>query len=88
MISIEFKVYINMIRKMTKQDSIKVLEIYKMGIDTRNAAFEIEIPTWADWNSKHLEHSRFVYVEDENIFGGGLHCCLFHHEMLKIAYQR
>ena len=58
-----------MIRDMTSQDSTRVLEIYKMGIDTRNATFETEVPAWADWDQKHLPHSRFVYTEDENVLG-------------------
>ena len=58
-----------MIRPMTARDSTRVLEIYKMGIDTRNATFETDVPTWLDWNSKHLQHSRFVFIENEKAFG-------------------
>jgi len=58
-----------MIRPMTTQDSTRVLEIYKMGIETRNATFETEVPSWADWDSKHLQHSRFVFAENQKILG-------------------
>lgn len=58
-----------MIREMTSRDSAAVLEIYKMGIDTRNATFETEVPGWPDWDSKHLEHSRFVYIENDEVLG-------------------
>lgn len=58
-----------MIREMTSRDSAAVLEIYKMGIDTRNATFETEVPGWADWDSKHLQHSRFVYIENNEVLG-------------------
>jgi phosphinothricin acetyltransferase len=58
-----------MIRKMNALDSARVLEIYKMGIDTRNATFETEVPSWIDWDTKHLPHSRFVYIENETILG-------------------
>ena len=58
-----------MIREMTGQDSSRVLEIYKMGLDTRNATFETEVPSWTDWDLKHLSHSRFVYVDNEKILG-------------------
>jgi len=58
-----------MIRQMTEQDKAKVLEIYKMGIETRNATFETEVPSWADWDQKHLPHSGFVYTENENVLG-------------------
>lgn len=58
-----------MIRPMIAEDAKRVLEIYKMGIDTRNATFETEVPEWIDWDSKHLQHSRFVYTENEKILG-------------------
>ena len=58
-----------MIREITDLDSIRVLEIYKMGIDTCNATFETEVPAWTDWDCKHLKHSRFVYIEDEKLLG-------------------
>jgi len=58
-----------MIREMTGKDSARVLEIYKMGLDTRNATFETEVPAWADWDIRHLQHSRFVYTENEKVLG-------------------
>jgi L-amino acid N-acyltransferase YncA len=58
-----------MIREMIPTDSTRILEIYKMGLDTRNATFETKVPSWTDWDSKHLEHSRFVYVENDKIHG-------------------
>lgn len=58
-----------MIREMNPNDSTRILEIYKMGLDTRNATFETNVPSWTDWDSKHLEHSRFVYVENDKILG-------------------
>jgi phosphinothricin acetyltransferase len=58
-----------MIREMTTRDSARILLIYKMGIDTRNATFETEVPAWTDWDSKHLHHSRFVYTENETVLG-------------------
>jgi L-amino acid N-acyltransferase YncA len=58
-----------MIRKMTVQDSARVLEIYKMGLETRNATFETNVPSWSDWDSNHISHSRFVYVDNDKILG-------------------
>ena len=58
-----------MIRKMTEADSFRVLEIYRMGIDTRNATFETEVPSWNKWNNNHLHHSRFVYVDQKKVLG-------------------
>ncbi len=58
-----------MLREMTEQDAPHVLAIYKMGLETRNATFETEVPSWSDWDAKHHAHSRFVFVEDEKILG-------------------
>lgn len=58
-----------MIREMTPQDGTRVLEIYKMGLDTRNATFETQVPSWSDWDAKHLKHTRFVCIENETIQG-------------------
>jgi L-amino acid N-acyltransferase YncA len=66
---VEFWEKSTMIREMTKQDSSSVLEIYRMGLNTRNATFETDVPSWKDWDSKHLEHSRFVYVDNEKVLG-------------------
>jgi phosphinothricin acetyltransferase len=53
-----------MVREMHQIDSESVLEIYRMGLETRNATFETKVPAWQEWDSKHLIHSRFV--SDEN----------------------
>lgn len=58
-----------MIRKMTEQDSNRVLEIYKMGIETRNATFETAVPSWEDWDAGHLKHSRFVFTDNGKVLG-------------------
>ena len=58
-----------MIREMLQDDSESVLEIYRMGIDTRNATFETKVPSWHEWDSKHLIHSRFVSEENGTIVG-------------------
>jgi phosphinothricin acetyltransferase len=58
-----------MIRKMTEQDSLKILEIYKMGLNTRNATFETEVPLWSQWDKNHLKHSRFVFIEHGSLLG-------------------
>ena len=58
-----------MIRPMTAHDSTRVIEIYKMGIETRNATFETEVPAWSVWDNKHLQHSRFVFIENEKTLG-------------------
>jgi L-amino acid N-acyltransferase YncA len=54
-----------MIRRMRDEDSQAVLEIYRQGIEGRNATFETEVPSWQDFLRGKLEHSRFVYLERE-----------------------
>jgi L-amino acid N-acyltransferase YncA len=49
-----------MVREMRNDDSQSVLEIYRMGLETRNATFETRVPSWQEWDSKHFNHSRFV----------------------------
>ena len=58
-----------MIRELTQQDSYRVLEIYKFGLETRNATFETIVPLWNEWDSKYLGHSRFIYEDNEEING-------------------
>jgi len=58
-----------MVRIMRHSDSQKVLEIYRMGLEKRNATFETVVPSWQEWDSKHLRHSRFVSEEDGIVTG-------------------
>jgi phosphinothricin acetyltransferase len=58
-----------MVRDMLYSDSETVLEIYRMGLETRNATFETTMPSWQEWDSKHLSHSRFVSVTDAIVVG-------------------
>jgi phosphinothricin acetyltransferase len=58
-----------MLRKMLQRDSEIVLEIYRMGLETRNATFETNVPSWPEWDSNHLPHSRFVSEEKGIVTG-------------------
>jgi phosphinothricin acetyltransferase len=58
-----------MIRDMDQNDAERVLEIYRMGLETRNATFETKVPSWENWDTKHLAHTRFV-AEVNNIVVG------------------
>lgn len=58
-----------MVRIMLQSDSQNVLEIYRMGLETGNATFETIVPSWLEWDSKHLSHSRYV-SEDDGIITG------------------
>jgi phosphinothricin acetyltransferase len=57
------------IRIMTDSDSETVLEIYRMGIETRNATFETVVPGWDVWDANHHKHSRFIVEKDNKIVG-------------------
>jgi phosphinothricin acetyltransferase len=58
-----------MLREMLQSDSERVLEIYRMGLETRNATFETRVPSWLEWDSKHLPHSRFISEENGVVTG-------------------
>lgn len=58
-----------MIREMLQSDCESVLDIYRMGLDTRNATFETQVPSWLEWNAKHLVHSRLVAEENGIVIG-------------------
>jgi L-amino acid N-acyltransferase YncA len=52
---------------MTEKDWPAIAEIYKQGIETGNATFEKEIPTWEKWNSGHLPDCRIVVTFDDSV---------------------
>lgn len=54
---------------MISDDWTKVAEIYRQGIETGNATFQQEIPTWDDWNNGHIKSCRIVAVIDNEIVG-------------------
>jgi L-amino acid N-acyltransferase YncA len=56
-------------RPMVKSDWEKVAEIYKQGIDTGNATFQQDIPSWDEWNSGHLKTCRIIADIDKEIAG-------------------
>jgi L-amino acid N-acyltransferase YncA len=57
------------IRPLTPADWTVVEEIWKAGIDTRNATFETETPTWSSFDAtRHPEH-RLVALAADGILG-------------------
>jgi L-amino acid N-acyltransferase YncA len=46
-----------------------VKAIYEQGIATGQATFQSEVPEWEEWDSGHLNHSRIVLVENNNVTG-------------------
>ncbi|MBM3435624.1 MAG: N-acetyltransferase family protein, partial [Bacteroidetes bacterium] len=58
-----------MIREMRNSDSMEVIRIFKLGIESVNATFDSEAPSWQQWDEDHLTHSRLVYEEEGQILG-------------------
>lgn len=52
---------------MTEKDWPSVAEIYRQGIETRNATFEKDVPTWEKWNAGHLPVCRIVATSDNSV---------------------
>lgn len=46
-----------------------VKKIYEEGIATGNATFQPSAPEWTEWDSSHLQHSRIVAKEGNEILG-------------------
>ena len=58
------------IRQMEDRDATSVIEIFQYGIDTKNATFDLQVPTWDYWNKTHFEKCRFVMqTQDDKIIG-------------------
>lgn len=46
-----------------------IAEIYRQGLETGNATFETNVPTWEDWDKGKLKHSRLVAIIDNTVVG-------------------
>jgi L-amino acid N-acyltransferase YncA len=57
------------IRAMQPSDWPAVRAIYEQGIATRQATFETESPTWAEWDACHLAELRLVAEPDGEVVG-------------------
>ncbi len=54
---------------MTEQHWDTVRAIFSQGIATGNATFETSVPSWQDWNARHLNTCRLVAVREDEILG-------------------
>jgi len=43
--------------------------IYAAGVATRNATFETDVPSWEEWDARHLARPRLVAVEAGAVVG-------------------
>ena len=57
------------IRKMNPKDWQAVSSIYKIGINTGNATFETDAPTWQRWDATHVPTCRLIATIDNDIAG-------------------
>lgn len=46
-----------------------IRRIYEEGIATGHATFQTEGTDWDTWNNSHLQHSRFIALEDGIVIG-------------------
>jgi len=57
------------IRDLRPGDWPEVAEIYAAGIETGEATFETEVPSWEAWAAAHPERHRLVAVEAGRVVG-------------------
>ena len=58
------------VRSMTADDADVVLAIYQAGLDTDQASFETEAPSWAAFDAARLPDHRFVAVDAAGVILG------------------
>jgi phosphinothricin acetyltransferase len=46
-----------------------VKAIYEGGLATGNASFQTSAPSWEEWDSSHLKHSRLVLLDGGSVLG-------------------
>jgi len=56
-------------RPMTTDDWNNVSDIYRQGIETGNATFQQELPTWDEWNNAHLKTCRIIVEKTDRVVG-------------------
>ncbi|MFC4024850.1 GNAT family N-acetyltransferase [Oceanobacillus longus] len=57
------------IDKMLDADWEQVRNIFIQGIETKNATFETEAPSWEEWNQGHIQECRLVVRDGEKVLG-------------------
>jgi len=57
------------VRGLLPTDWQEVARIYREGIETGNATFETEVPSWEEWDAAHLRDHRLVAVRDGAVVG-------------------
>jgi len=57
------------VRGLLPTDWQELARIYREGIETGNATFETEVPSWEEWDAAHLRDHRLVAVRDGAVVG-------------------
>lgn len=57
------------IREMSPDDWEDVRQIFVEGIQTGNATFQTEAPSWDEWNISHTANCRYVALVNEKVIG-------------------
>jgi L-amino acid N-acyltransferase YncA len=57
------------VRDLRPDDWAEVARIYGEGIETGNATFETEVPSWENWDAAHLPGHRLVAERDGRVVG-------------------
>jgi L-amino acid N-acyltransferase YncA len=57
------------LKPMTANDWLAVVEIYKQGMATGNATFQQTAPTWEEWDADHIKNCRFVLKINNEVVG-------------------
>ena len=57
------------VRPLVAADWPAVASIFAEGIATGDATFETVVPTWEDWDARHLPEHRFVAEVDGDVAG-------------------
>lgn len=57
------------IERMAAEDWEEVREIYLEGLATRQASFEVEAPSWEEWDRGHRAECRLVFREGKRVLG-------------------
>jgi len=54
---------------MQASDAEAVLKIYQQGMDTGHATFQIQAPSWEDWDRSHIPDLRYTALADGKVSG-------------------
>lgn len=72
-----------LIRYFKTDDWQQASEIYRQGINTKNATFEKSVPKWEDWNKHHLQICRFAAELNNEVIGWAVLAPVSHRDVYK-----